>query len=171
LEELAGNPAGAEEQYLACFGNRRDARGEASEARALQFAARLALLYCDQGRWQEAADYLAYGRDVDEGPIAYGKVYTYVRFAARARVAAHLGRHAEAIELARTALEIVERRPIVNDRALVRLALAEVQRAAGNNAEADAAVLEALQLYEKKGNVAAASRLRAAYPDVTSVPA
>jgi class 3 adenylate cyclase/tetratricopeptide (TPR) repeat protein len=170
VEELAGNPAGAEEQYLAIFVDRRDARGEASEARALQCAARLALLYCDQGRWEEAAGYLAYGREVDERPIAYGKVYTYIRYAARARVAAHLGRHDEAIELARTALEIVERRPMVNDRALVRLALAEVQRVAGNNADADAAVLEALGLYEHKGNVAAASRLRAAYPDLTSVP-
>jgi DNA-binding SARP family transcriptional activator len=166
MEELAGNPVGAEEQYLALFANRRDSRGEAPEARALQFAARLALLYCDQDRWEEAAGYLSYGREVDDGPIAYGKVYTYVRFAARARVAAHLGRHAEAIELARTALEIVDRRPILNDRALVRLALADVLRAAGNNTEADAAVLEALDLYEQKGNVAAASRLAAAHPDL-----
>ena len=46
-------------------------------------------------------------------------------------------------------------------RAHVEVALAEVQRAAGNTAEADAAVARALELYEQKGNVAAADRLRA----------
>ena len=39
-------------------------------------------------------------------------------------------------------------------------ALAEVQRAGGNNAEADAAVATALELYEQKGNVAAATACR-----------
>ena len=43
-------------------------------------------------------------------------------------------------------------------RAHVQVALAEVQRAAGNLAEADAAVARALALYEQKGNVAAADR-------------
>ena len=46
-------------------------------------------------------------------------------------------------------------------RARIWLALAEVQRAAGDAAEADAAVATALELYEQKGNVAAAERLRA----------
>jgi len=42
------------------------------------------------------------------------------------------------------------------------LALAEVQRAAGNEAEADQAVERALELYDRKGNIAAAARVRAA---------
>jgi hypothetical protein len=41
------------------------------------------------------------------------------------------------------------------------LALAEVQRAAGRAEEADASVAEALTLYGRKGNTAAAERLRA----------
>ena len=47
-------------------------------------------------------------------------------------------------------------------RARVWLALAEVRRAAGLTAEADAAVAAALELYEQKGNIAAAARVRAA---------
>jgi hypothetical protein len=40
-------------------------------------------------------------------------------------------------------------------------ALADVQRAAGSFSEADATVAKALVLYDEKGNVAAADRLRA----------
>ena len=49
----------------------------------------------------------------------------------------------------------------LNLRARAWLALAEVQRAAGDGAEADAAVAEAIRLYEAKGNVAAAAAVRA----------
>jgi hypothetical protein len=39
--------------------------------------------------------------------------------------------------------------------------LAEVQRAAGLGEEADASIERAVELYEQKGNVAAAAQLRA----------
>jgi DNA-binding SARP family transcriptional activator len=157
---LLDDEAAAEAELIEVWLRFRDARGDAPEGRALQAAARLALLYCDQGRWQEAADYLAYGQEVDRSPPAYGKNYAYFRLAARARVAAHRGELSEALELGRAAVEVVERRDRINDRACVWLALAEVQRAAGNTADADAAVLKALALFEQKGNVAAAARLR-----------
>ena len=41
------------------------------------------------------------------------------------------------------------------------MVLAEVHRAAGRTAEADAAIAKALALYEQKGNVAAARRVGA----------
>ena len=160
VEELAGNPARAEQELIAVFLQYRDTRDGAPEARALEVAAHLALNYCDQGRWDEAADYLAYGQEIDQAPPVYGKVYPYLRFAARARVAAHLGKHAEAIKLAQTGVEIAERHDWLNDRARVSLALAEVQQAAGNPSAAVAAVATALELYERKGNIAAAARLR-----------
>ena len=50
----------------------------------------------------------------------------------------------------------------LNLRALLWLALAEVQTANGRSAEAGAAVTAALELYEQKGNIAAAARVRAA---------
>jgi hypothetical protein len=46
--------------------------------------------------------------------------------------------------------------------ARVWLALAEVQRAAGNLAEGGDAVDRALELYDRKGNIVAAARVRAA---------
>jgi DNA-binding SARP family transcriptional activator len=157
---LMGDGAGAERELLAVYLQFRDARGDATDSRALQAAARLALLYCDQGRWREAADYLAYGKAVDGSPPVYGKHYTYFRLAARARVAAHRGESSEALALGEAAVEAVERTDRPNHKARIWLALAEVERAAGNNADADAAVQEALALFEQKGNVAAAARLR-----------
>ncbi len=63
--EWTGDLAGAERELLAVFLKMRDARGAVPEARALRVAAELALLLCDQARWDEAAGYLAYGEEVD----------------------------------------------------------------------------------------------------------
>jgi len=81
---LAGDLAGAEQELAAVFLTMRDARGAVPEARALRVAADLALLLCDQGRWDEAAAYLAYGEEVDGAEPVQGKVYSFWRFAARA---------------------------------------------------------------------------------------
>jgi hypothetical protein len=58
---------------------------------------------------------------------------------------------------------------MLNLRPRMWLALADVLRRSGDDAEADAAVESALALYERKGNVVAAARLRA--PEATSAPA
>jgi class 3 adenylate cyclase/tetratricopeptide (TPR) repeat protein len=165
--QLMGDAAAAEQQIISSWLHYRDARGEKATGPAMLAAAQLALLCGDQGRWDEAAEYLAYGQEVDHSPPAFGKRYAYLRLAARARVAAHDGRHGEAIELVRTALEVAAAMEPNGD-ANVWLALAEVQRASGNNVEADVAVQKVLELYEQKGNVTAAGRLRAAYPDLPS---
>jgi hypothetical protein len=57
----------------------------------------------------------------------------------------------------------------VNAKERIWLAFAEVQRAAGYTAEADAAVATVLELYEQKGNIAAAARLRGG-ADTSRVP-
>ena len=158
--ELAGDLAGAEQEFVALFLNLRDARGAESEARALRAAASLALLCCDQRRWDEAAEYLAYGQEIDRAAPTEGKLYAYQRLAARARVAAHGGRLAEALELARRAVDLARPGHSLNHTARVWLALAEVQRANGQTAEADASVATALALYDEKGNVAAAAQVR-----------
>lgn len=158
---LAGDPAGAERELVAVFLILRDARGAGPEARALRVAADLALLRCDQSRWDEAADILAYGEEVDGAEPVQGKVYSFWRFAARGRLAAHRGKLAEALVLVRHAVDAAERTYWLNGRARVWLAFAEVNRAAGRTAEADAAVATAVALYERKGNVAAVARLRA----------
>jgi len=76
-----------------------------------------------------------------------------------ARLAAQRGEVAEALTLAEGALANTARAEEPNARARTWLALAEVHRTAGNQAEADDATARALALYEKKGNVAAAAGL------------
>jgi tetratricopeptide (TPR) repeat protein len=159
-KELAGDVAGAKEHILATFLRMRDARGAGSEARALKGAADLALLCCDQDEWDEAAEYLAYGEEVDQSEPPRGKLYAILRLAARGRVAARRGETAEALELVSRALELAEPDVWLEGSARTWLALAEVQRAGGDPAKAEAAVAEAIRLYEAKGNVAAIARLR-----------
>jgi tetratricopeptide (TPR) repeat protein len=156
---LAGDPAGAEREMMAVFLTLRDSRGAGPEARALRVAADLALRLCDQGRWDEAADLLAYGEEVDGAEPVRGKIYSIWRFAARGRLAAHQGELAEAGRLVRQAVDVAERTYWLNWRARIWLAQAEVSRACGQTAEADAAVATAVALYEQKGNVAAVARL------------
>jgi class 3 adenylate cyclase/tetratricopeptide (TPR) repeat protein len=165
-QQCVGDTTGAEQDLIAVYLHFRDTRGERISSVAMNAAAKLAHLYCDQGRWQEAADYLSYGQEVDRLAPVPGKVYTYERLGARARIAAHAGRHAQAVELAAAAVELAAAagRSFSYSQTRVWLALAEVQRTAGNPDEADAAVRHALELYDRKGNIAAAARVRAAGP-------
>jgi len=119
----------------------------------------LAFLYCDRGRWDDAAACLAYG---DEVPVACPTSAAVFRPAARARLAAHEGSFAEALTLAERAVECAKVGDNLNLRARAWTTLAEVHRAAGEHARAVSAVAEAVRLYEAKGNVAAATAARAA---------
>jgi ATP/maltotriose-dependent transcriptional regulator MalT len=117
----------------------------------------LARFYCDEGRWDEAEECLAYHRDV----AAPGHVVLAAwRLAVTARFLAHRGELAAATDLAERAVEVAESTDMPNVRAAAWLALAEVTRAGDRTAEADVAMATALELYEQKGNVAAAERLR-----------
>jgi DNA-binding SARP family transcriptional activator len=155
---LMGDRAGAEEDLRARWHWFRDLGDYEPNALAMQSAYLLALLYCDDRRWDDAERCLAYGADVPEPEFFV--IETAEGLAGRARVAAHRGDLADALGLARRGVEAAERSDMLNHRALAWLALAEVQRAAGESP--DAAVSEALRLYETKGNVAAAAQLRAA---------
>jgi len=156
----AGDLAGAEERYVDAFLHMRDARGDAPDSRALKTAAELANFLCDQDRWDDAAAYLAYGGDVD-GPLpVQGKAYSFYRFAVRARLAARAGAYAEALELARLAVEFATKGAWVTVTARVWLALAEVERTCGHHGKADAARAEAIRLWEESGNLAGAALAR-----------
>jgi tetratricopeptide (TPR) repeat protein len=140
----------------------RDLQEADPDWRAMNAADKLALIYCDQGRWEDAAAELSYGRDVPESTSNH--LESVLRLAVRARLAAHRGELAEGVAIAERAVRRVEASDLLNLSAGVWLALAEVQRAAGAVAAADAAVAEAIRLYEQKGNVAAVAQLRAATP-------
>jgi len=151
--ELSGDRAGAEREWTANWLRLRDLAGNTPDQDAVLAAAELAGFYCGEGRWEEASDLLAYGGDVAHHWDLTPQVV-------RARVAAHRGEHADALTLLGDVVDRAERGEQLTMRAQAQLALAEVQAAAGNLAEADAAVARALALYEQKGNVAAAARLR-----------
>jgi DNA-binding SARP family transcriptional activator len=163
--ELLGDAAAAEQDLIAVWLHFRDTRGKRYSSRAMLAAALLGLLCCDQSRWKEAAAYLSYGQEVDRFPPPSGKLYVPLRFAARARIAARLGQHVEAAEFARTAVEFAATVGWDEQvKARAWLALAEIQRAGGNDVEADEAIEQALEVYDRKGNVSAAARVRAAPP-------
>ena len=73
---------------------------------------------------------------------------------------ARRGRQAEAEALARQAVEIAETTDFLNDRADAYAGLAEVLQLNGNADEAKAALEQALQRYERKGNLVMARRTR-----------
>jgi hypothetical protein len=66
------------------------------------------------------------------------------------------------LTLANEAVDGSEKTDQVNPRAGAWLALAEVLRASDRAEEANAAVAQAIAIYEQKGNLAAAAQARAA---------
>src|SRR5262249_32622501 len=104
--ELAGDRIGAEQELAAMWQWFRDIGHWAPDAQGMQAASQLALLYCDEGRWDDAERCLAYGRDV---PVpTYFRREAVVGLAARARLAAHRGELAEAVTLAERAVELAD---------------------------------------------------------------
>jgi tetratricopeptide (TPR) repeat protein len=144
--DLCGDRPGAEHEletsWRALAAHRSDGKPQAA---AMAHVHGLALLYCDDGRWDEAERCLEYGREIPTFGLA-----------ARARVAAHRGDLGEALSLARRGVELAG-----ESNGVCWLALAEVLRANGEDAEADTAVETAVRIWDRKGNVAAVARLRA----------
>ncbi len=155
MKELSGDLAGAVAAQKAkwlFFGGGTD---RAPDGRAIEAATEIARICCDSGRWDEAEEWIGHVRGARKGVDSN-------RLAVEARIAAHRGNLGEALDLGRRAVEQAEGVDNLNRRAEAWLALAEAQRAAGRSDEADASVAKALALYEQKGNVTAAARLRPA---------
>jgi hypothetical protein len=126
---LFGDREGAQRDLEARWQFFRGLGDYTPNAIGMQSACLLALLYCDDGRWDDAARCLAYGAEVPEP--GYFLVETVFRLAGRARVAAHRGAHADAVKLAQRAVELAERSDMLNRRAETWLALAEVRAPEG----------------------------------------
>ena len=86
---------------------------------ALQAAYRLAHLYCDAGRWDDAEECIRFHAELPW----QGNYFTtiYYRLSAAARLEAHRGDLDKSLELAEQALEITERCDLLNRRARVWL--------------------------------------------------
>jgi tetratricopeptide (TPR) repeat protein len=154
IELLAGNYATAESILRGAV-----ARAEVFEEWAVlaNRAAELAEALWAQGRQQEALEWTdsALARS-DESDVSA----QFTIRAVRAKVLAELDGAGEADTLARSALELVDRTDALNQRANVRRDLAHVLSRAGRTREAAAVAEEAVQLYERKGNVVSAASMR-----------
>jgi class 3 adenylate cyclase len=154
IELLAGQFAAAEIAYRAsCEAWIRYEDWAEVASRAGELADVLYLL----GRYEEAEEWVGLARE-HSGPEDRDAEATWR--GVEARLAARRGAFDVAYQLAAEALAIAEQTDALNHRAKLHLDHAEVLRLGGGDAEAADAVRRAIQLYELKGNVVAASQAR-----------
>ena len=130
-------------------------------------AALLAEVLHDEGRDEEATK-LAEACREKASPHDVGAQYQWRSI--RARLLAAEGLVAEAEELARESVRLIRTtdQPDVQGQALA--GLAEVLETAGRGPEAEAALLEAVALFEAKGNAVSAARSRRALELLQAAP-
>jgi class 3 adenylate cyclase/tetratricopeptide (TPR) repeat protein len=154
-ELLAGEP-GAAERLLRGADAALEAVGEVAIRASV--AAELAQALYEQGRADEAVEFAA----LSEAMAAADDVQAQVAWrAARALVLADRGDAEAAESVARQAVETARATDDPNLSARALLAHARALQACDRAADADAALAEALQLYDAKGNVAARERAAA----------
>jgi predicted ATPase/class 3 adenylate cyclase len=158
VELLAGNPVAAERSAREAYRALEDMGERAFRS---TMAASLAAVIFEQGRDAEADDFARLSAEL----AASGDLVTQVRWRrVRARVLARRGEIVSAEALAREALLIAEATDFINDRADALVDLSHVLGASRRGDDAVAAAVEALRLYQLKGNLvaSAATRLRLA---------
>ena len=153
IELLAGDPVAAERDMLAA----REGFREIGEGWFLSgVAVDLPRAVYEQGRYDDAFALVA---AIDETP-APDCEWRIKRTGVPARLLARRGRLDEAEALAREGVALAADSEFVVLHADVLLDLAEVLDLAGSPEEARAATDEAMSIYERKGNVAAARKAR-----------
>ena len=121
-------------------------------------AGRLAVAYCELGKFEEADRWA--GRSEELG--ATDDAITQMLWRqAQARVLAHRGDHAEALRIAGEAVAIGARTDMLNAQADAYAELGEVLALAGREQEAGESLDAALRRYARKENLVMAERMRA----------
>ena len=154
VEMLAGQPATAEARLRAGY-----AKLEEMGERTLlaTTAAMLAQAIHAQGRHQEADSFCL----VSERTAAAEELPTQVMWrGVRAKILGQEGRAGAAEALAREAVRLSEPTDLLTVRADALIDLAEVLELRGSAAEADATARQGLALYEQKGDLVSAARIR-----------
>ena len=119
-----------------------------------------------QGRLDEAEEWIGVG----EAHSAVDDLDAHLLWLpVRAKVTAQRGDFGEAIALASEAVTLAETTDALNRRAAVQMDLGEVLRLAHRATEAARAFSRALELFEEKGNLVAAARVRALEDDLALV--
>jgi tetratricopeptide (TPR) repeat protein len=155
IELLAGDPVAAEREMRAAEATFL----EVGEGWFLStVAVDLPRAVYEQGRYDDAFALLDM---IEKRPAPTDCEWQIKRTGVPARLLARRGELDEAERLAREGVALAAASEFVVLHADVLLDLAEVLRLADRPAEADAATAEAVAVYERKGNVAAARRARA----------
>jgi DNA-binding SARP family transcriptional activator/class 3 adenylate cyclase len=154
VELLAGDPVAAERDMRAADRAFR----EIGEGWFLStVAVDLPRAVYEQGRYDDAIELLEV---IEEIPAPADREWQIKRTGVPARLLARRGRVEEAERLVREGVAVAADSEFVGLHADVLLDLAEVLRLGGRVEEAEATTSEAVTLYERKGNVAAAARAR-----------
>jgi predicted ATPase len=163
VEVLAGDPVAAERSLRSGY----TVLQEMGERHLLSTTvALLAQALLAQGRDREAERFAALSEEL----AAADDLVTQVLWrGVRARTLAGRGLFGEAERLARHAVALAERSDFINDRGDAMFNLAIVQRQAGHLDRAQSALAEALQPYERKGNLVSADCVRAELAALTQV--
>ncbi|HEX5974016.1 MAG TPA: tetratricopeptide repeat protein, partial [Rubrobacteraceae bacterium] len=121
------------------------------------FSPWLGRILCTLGRFDEAARRAELGRELgDQHDVLTQSLWRQVQ----ARVDSHRGSNEDAERLAREAVAMIEQTDALNFQAGALSDLADVLAAAGRPREAVAALAQALERYERKGNISAAGQVR-----------
>jgi DNA-binding SARP family transcriptional activator len=154
VEMLAGQPAAAEARLRAGYAKLEE-MGEGTLLATT--AAMLAQAIHAQDRHQEADSFCL----VSERTVAAEDLPTQVMWrGVRAKILGRQGRAGEAEALAREAVRLSEPTDLLTMRADALVDLAEVLELRGSAAEADATARQGLALYEQKGDLVSAARIR-----------
>ncbi len=120
-------------------------------------SATLAQALCIQGRFEEAEPFIEESRELASSEDVASQLYWRI---AKAMVLADRGELAEAERVAREAVDLAKSGDGLEDRAQALSVLAGIVVAAGRPDEAAELCLEAIDLFERKGNVVSAGRVR-----------
>jgi tetratricopeptide (TPR) repeat protein len=155
IESLAGTPEAAEPALRSSYETLREMgdRGLLST-----IAGFLAQVLCARGAWEEAARFSRAG----EAAATPDDVVSQMLWrTTRAKIFAHDGDFERAEALAREAVRLGEPTDLLNTRGDSLCDLAQVLALAGRREGSRAALEDASELYERKGNVTALARARA----------
>ena len=145
---LAGDPATAE-THLRLQYESLDRMGERDLLATTAALLARAIAAQGQNRYDEAIHLITISREAGAGEDAAQIICQGLS----ARILAHRGHHTEAVELANSAVALAAQTDLLSDRADALLDLAHVLAAASRVLEAHAAAVQALDLYQRKGNL------------------